>query len=161
MDERFLSKLYERTREFENWKKEDKYDSFNEAEKALFEVISEAKSRGMNPIGRGGERDVYTGGSVAGNDKVVKISREGLAQNSNAIRVWNDMPEGAREHVAPLCNWSSGYEWLVQVRADGRGDITEVAENLSEYGYEVSDLNGTNVGMYKGKSVLIDLGQLF
>jgi hypothetical protein len=114
----------------------------------------------MNYIDRGGDRDVYTGGSIAGQDKVVKIARESLMQNQNSVDVWRNMPEEAKQYVAPIHDWGDGYEWIVQSKAGGRGDVVEVGEKLSEFGYYVSDLNGENVGTYQDRTVLIDLGLL-
>lgn len=158
MDKNFLYKLYKSTSEFQNWEREDKYSSFDEAEREFFDMIDEARSNGMNYINRGGDRDVYNGGSVAGEDKVVKIARESLMQNQNAVDVWINMPEEAKQYVAPIHDWGDGYEWIIQSKAGGRGDVVKVGEKLSEFGYYVSDLNGENVSTFEGRSVLVDLG---
>lgn len=160
MNKNFLYELYEATQEFQNWEISDNYDSFNEAESDFFDFIDKAKSKGMVNIGRGGDRDVYRGGSIAGSNNVVKIARESLIQNENAVEIWKELPSEAKNHVAPIHSWGDGYEWIVQSEASGRGDIEVVSKNLSEYGYYVSDMNGTNIGKYNGNDVLIDLGQL-
>jgi hypothetical protein len=160
MEKKIIREVYNKTQKFQRWDNHSEYDDFSDAESDFYDTIEKARSRGMSHIGRGGERDVYSGGVVAGNNNVIKVAREGLMQNENAVEVWRNLPEDAKEHIAPILEWSDGYEWIVQRRADGRGDIEKVAEELSSYGYYVSDMNGQNVGTYKDKSVLIDLGQL-
>lgn len=160
MERKIIEEMYNQTQKFREWDSYDEYGSFSEAESDFHDTIEKAKSKGMSHIGRGGDRDVYSGGMVAGTNNVIKVARESLMQNENAVEVWKDLPEKAKEHVAPILEWSDGYEWIVQRRADGRGDIEEVAEELKSYGYYVSDMNGQNVGVYEDRSVLIDLGQL-
>lgn len=159
MNQEFLAEMYEQTREFQEWKRRDKYENFTEAESAFFDKIDEAKSKGMNHIGRGGERDVYSGGSVAGQDNVVKIARTGLRQNENAVNMWNEIPDDAKKYVADIVEWGDGFEWLVQKRASGRGETEKVAKNLAQFSVVTPDLNGQNVGVYQDTSVLIDLGE--
>src|SRR6056297_1023382 len=105
MDTAFLQELHEQTVKFENWNSQTSEKTFDEAESEFFEWIDQAKSRGMTFIDRGGYRDVYAGGAVAGNDCVVKISRGSGVQNSNAVSTWQSMSEDAREFVAPIQNW--------------------------------------------------------
>lgn len=161
MDKEIIQEVYNQTRKFQNWENHNEYDDFCDAESDFYDTINRAKSKGMTQIGKGGDRDVYSGGSVAGRDNVIKVARESLIQNQNAIEVWKELPEESKEHIASLLDWSEGYEWIIQHRADGRGDIKEVSDALASYGYHVSDMNGQNVGIYRGKSVLIDLGQLY
>lgn len=161
MEDSFLYELYDETRKFEQWEEQDIYDSLNEAESSFFQTIDKAKQQGITPIDNGGERDVFSGGGLAGQGKVIKIARTGLEQNRRAVEAWQNIPEGAKQHVAPIHEWGEGYEWIIQSRADGRGDIEEVREALAEHGLYVPDLNGRNIGKYEGKSVLIDLGGLY
>lgn len=160
MKVKFLDKIYRKTYEYNNWKQQDKFNSFNEAEDEFFDMIEEARNNGMNLIDSGGDRDVYSGGSVVGNDNVVKIARESLIQNRNAVELWNEIPDGAKEHMASITKWSNNYKWIVQERCSGRGNIEQVTEKLAEYNLYVSDMNGNNIGKKEDKSVLIDLGQL-
>lgn len=160
MNTEILDELYEATYQFQNWNARD-YDSFDEAESDFFDTIDKARSKNITEINRGGERTVYSGGNLFGQDKVIKIARNGLDQNETAVQMFTEhIPEGAKDYVAKITKWSDGYEWIVQERAYGRGDTQKVGEKLAEYNLGVSDLNGQNVGKIDGRSVLIDLGLL-
>lgn len=163
IDSQFCDDLFYETDAFNEVIESTQIDEseFVEAENRFEEMLSTARSRGVRKIGSGGYRDVYSGGSVAGDDCVIKISRGSLVHNEHVIELWTKcLTETAKTYVAPLVDWSPYGRWIIQKRADGRGNTKHVGENLHQEGFSVSDLNGTNVGVYNGRSVLLDMGQL-
>ena len=145
--------------EAENWG----YDRYEQAMDAYDDHLSWARSEhGMRKIGEGRDRITFTAGTAAPSNCVVKVSKsDGTRQNAEEVELWKQLGDGARQHVAPIVEWSGDYRWVVQRRADQGappGASKTVAERLHQAGWTCSDIRPDNVGMLGGEPVLMDLG---
>jgi anti-sigma factor RsiW len=106
---------------------------------------------------------VYHGGSVAGDEAVIKIAINGRRQNEQAVETWTEMDDAARACVAPVIAWSPDRQWIVQRKAGaGRpGTVDTVVDRLAQAGWRMSDPNLENVGYLDGRPVITDLGLLY
>lgn len=162
VDTAFLDTLAVGITEFFSQKPFDSAADFEEAHDEYQDLLETAKSRGLYEIGEGRDRITFEvrSGSVAPNDCVVKLSKtDGTNQNREAIEIWEEMDDDARECVAPLVDWDTGYRWIVQRQASHTAyGSQEVIQRLEDAGWGCSDIRTENVGDHDGKPVLVDLG---
>jgi hypothetical protein len=163
MDEQFLDALTDGVQTFRDAAQGHDPDAFDEAEQEFDAVLKQARERGMTRINEGGGRVVYRGGTVAGDNHVVKIEKGGADENRDAVTTWQAMDADARECVASIVAWASDYRWLVQRKAGAGtpGSTQEMLERLADEGWGLVDGNLENVGTLDGRPVVIDLGRLY
>lgn len=163
MDTAFLDELADGVQTFQEAANSRDPERFNEAEQTYDNVLAEAHDHGMSRINSGGGRIVFRGGSVAGDQYVVKVEKFGAEENRDAVQTWQSMGEDAREHVAPIVAWADDYRWIIQRKAGAGvpGTTTEVLEALGELGWALADNNLENIGSLDGRPVVIDLGRLY
>jgi hypothetical protein len=122
---------------------------------ALVTAFVDAHVGGAARLGRGISREVFPFGP----DHVVKIAHNpSEGHNLAEAKAWNDAPDWARPHLAPVVAVDPAGRWLLMRKCDRIGaaqwaDAKVVASALRD---RVGDLHEGNIGWLSGRWVALD-----
>ena len=115
----------------------------------------------------GGHRYVYAYGDCVIKITVPQDGKNNL-HNEDEWKTWQKAPEDLKEVLTPVLDHAEDFSWITMPKAQtlrtGLGivdaDIAnkEIRGFLNEKGFQCFDLSIQNVGLVKGKPVIVDYG---
>ena len=137
-----------------------------ESKEFLDSVNKVVEGAGFKLLGVGGTRLVYEFKDDSGCDCVVKVARTSDATmfNRNDVDVMMEVPDDIRDLFLPVGAADEEGWWVTQPKADLPEEKTrakivrQIRAKLRSKGWKCYNLGEDNVGLYKGKPVVIDYG---
>lgn len=171
MSNEFLETLAREISEFEglnnSWPQDWEYEQVDARIEEHSSVLDAAQSKGLTKIGAGDFRTVFAvqPDNQFGFDSntVLKISKyNGTEQNAEAVNIYQDLCEGAKNCTARILDYHPNKLWILQQKGGSAkpGDGRRVAEKLAKYDRYVGDIRDENCCRINGEAVLADLGLL-
>ena len=117
---------------------------------------------GIDLVSQGGARTVI--GLCAEHVAKFEPTLSGLYGNHIELAIWEQSPPELREHLVPIfgsgTDKASGTNWLVMGRATPIDvDVDDDLESFVAAIQGIGDLEYCNLGVYKGRVVLVDYGE--